>query len=442
MTSIKIKNIGPLKHIDIKLNKVNVFIGPQSIGKSTLAKLISFCNWLQKDCVLRQDTQHVTWQYIEQKLIEYYNLKGYFIETSEFEYENEVLKLAIREGRIEIEKKEEFDRPALSKNAYIPSERNALALPNIFSLKLPNNYLLEFIDDWQEIRENYSDKESLKVLDLGARYYFNENDNRDMIGMEGGADILFSQASSGLQSVIPLCVYIDYLTNWVYTHKENRSAESRKQYRDLLEEKHLKSFGDLWGEYGRRLLGEMSEKRIKEVANEMQDILRKIREKGKNDEEIPVDTGYMLMLLAEIQKIQYELDHPSFTNLVVEEPEQNLFPDTQLQLVYYILSRLEHRKKRDSLILTTHSPYILYALNNCMLASLASREDEEMVNGISKVPGMARISPEIVSVWEIRDGSIPEGKTIQDDRGLILGNYFERVMHNIIADFSNLLSIL
>ena len=49
MARLIVKNIGPIKDIDIDLKKVNVFMGPQGCGKSTLAKIISFCSWLEKD---------------------------------------------------------------------------------------------------------------------------------------------------------------------------------------------------------------------------------------------------------------------------------------------------------------------------------------------------------------------------------------------------------
>ena len=48
MARLIIRNIGPIKNVDIELNKVNVFIGEQSSGKSTIAKIISFCSWLEK----------------------------------------------------------------------------------------------------------------------------------------------------------------------------------------------------------------------------------------------------------------------------------------------------------------------------------------------------------------------------------------------------------
>lgn len=49
MSRLIINNIGPLKYVDIELKTVNVFIGRQSSGKSTLAKIISFCSWLEKN---------------------------------------------------------------------------------------------------------------------------------------------------------------------------------------------------------------------------------------------------------------------------------------------------------------------------------------------------------------------------------------------------------
>lgn len=411
MASIHIRNIGPIKEVDIELNKINIFIGPQSIGKSTLAKLISFCNWLEKDCILLQDTLHVDTQYIEDHLIKYHNLSGYFCKSSYFKYESEVLTLSIKDGEVWMKQNKEFETTGLSKNAYIPSERNVLGLPNIFSLKLPDNYLLEFIDDWLEIRTKYKAESSLVILKVGVKYYFNESENRDKIRLKDGYVIGFDQASSGLQSVIPLCVCVDYLTQWIYNNEENHSADKRKLYRELIDRKIRQSLKETGIVKGNKALPHLTPLTQEEI----------------------------------IQHLKYHIEafyHPSSTNLVIEEPEQNLFPETQVQLIYYILSKIEHANRRDNLIITTHSPYILYAINNCLLASIASAIDKEVVREISTVPERAWVDPEIVSVWELKDGTIRDGKTIQDDRGLIRSNYFERVMHNVMADFSNLLSIL
>ena len=52
MTRIIIKNIGAITHVDFILNRVNVIMGPQSSGKSTIAKIVSFCQWAEKRYLL------------------------------------------------------------------------------------------------------------------------------------------------------------------------------------------------------------------------------------------------------------------------------------------------------------------------------------------------------------------------------------------------------
>ena len=58
-----IKNVGPIKEVDLFINKVNVFMGQQSSGKSTIAKILSFCNWVEKDISFHQSFQ----KYIDDK---------------------------------------------------------------------------------------------------------------------------------------------------------------------------------------------------------------------------------------------------------------------------------------------------------------------------------------------------------------------------------------
>ena len=59
MPKFIIDKIGPIEHVDFTLNKVNMLIGPQSSGKSTIAKVISFCLWLEKDVLMRRNTDYV-----------------------------------------------------------------------------------------------------------------------------------------------------------------------------------------------------------------------------------------------------------------------------------------------------------------------------------------------------------------------------------------------
>lgn len=136
---------------------------------------------------------------------------------------------------------------------------------------------------------------------------------------------------------------------------------------------------------------------------------------------------------------------PHYTQLIIEEPELNLFPETQAELLYSIL-RLMQNDRKDNLVITTHSPYMLYALNNCILVNIV--RDKMPKSKLDKI-GCSDIvlNPIDVSVYELEDGTfrpieqnINTGKyTIQDDSSLIRQNFFDRVMKGIMDDFNSLL---
>ena len=70
MTHIVIKNVGPIKNAEFDLNKINVFMGPQSSGKSTIAKIISYCSWFEKNYILAAKPLKDFYS----ELVEYHNL--------------------------------------------------------------------------------------------------------------------------------------------------------------------------------------------------------------------------------------------------------------------------------------------------------------------------------------------------------------------------------
>ena len=102
--------------------------------------------------------------------------------------------------------------------------------------------------------------------------------------------------------------------------------------------------------------------------------------------------------------------------------------------------------RKDNLIITTHSPYLLYALNNCILANVVK---EKMPHNKLDRIGCSGITldPKDVSVYELEDGTFrpieqntDTGEyTIQDNSGLIRQNFFDRVMGGIMDDFNSLL---
>ena len=121
MVHLSINNIGPIKEIEIDLNRFNVFIGPQSSGKSTIAKIISFCQWLEKDCIVRQQSSHIDKTFVKENLIDYHNISDYINEKSAFLYEGEYLNIRYEEERLLVDPTTGFNEARVSKNAYIPA---------------------------------------------------------------------------------------------------------------------------------------------------------------------------------------------------------------------------------------------------------------------------------------------------------------------------------
>ncbi len=435
MAHLAIHNIGPIKEIDIDLNRFNVFIGPQSSGKSTIAKIVSFCQWLEKDCIIRQQSSHIDKDFVKKNLIDYHNISEYIKDNSTFLYEGKYLHVRFAEESLQVESTMEFKEARVSKNAYIPAERTVISVPGIFSTKMPKNYLASFLDDWQQIRTKFENGDKVDILNLGDAYFFDAGANADMLTMKDGRNLHLSQASSGLQSVTPLCVFIAYITAWIYSHPEDKSSDERKRIWDSAVARSMYP--------GEALpLNFIKNKNFtlaKEVFESLNQLGDKLQGNSIQSEKLPP----MEQLLERIKKWSDILATPSFSNIVIEDPELNLFPETQAALVYFILAKIDH--KRDNMVITTHSPYILYAINNCILANLVkdqlTREDWEDLD----IPQSARLDGKDISVWELRDGHIinsegEKNKTIQDKDGLIRGNYFDRVMHNIMADFNNLMN--
>lgn len=415
MAHLSIRNVGPVRDIDIDLNRINVFIGPQSCGKSTIAKIISFCQWLEKDLVVRQGLDHVDEHLLVKVLMKYHNMTDYFSAESSFHYSSDVISLRYADGKVELRRAEGFANARMSKNTYIPAERNVVALPGIAALQWPQFYLRNFLFDWLNIRTKVG-ADAFELRNLGVKYRYRESDGQNMLILADGTEVHLDQASSGLQSATPLYVLLDYFTRWIYENDEDRSYEQRDR--------------DSRG---------LARRALAEAGLGAEDLARLLDDDAPDDVRRRFDK-----LLSSLHTLEHDMSRPQFSNIVIEEPEQNLFPQTQVSLLYDIMSMIG--RDRDNLTITTHSPFILYALNNCMLAWSVRRDITDEDADELDVPRPAWTDPSTVSIHELREGHIEsyDGRrnaTIQDADGLVRGNYFDRVMTNIMADFNNLMNL-
>ena len=343
-------------------------------------------------------------------------MKGYFNENSEIKYESNVLKFHYRYDDFTISWKDRFDYKR-SKTSYIPSQRNLSVLPEMEKVDLPNNNLKSFLFDWFDARKLYPKDKTLALLDIDVKYYYSDDSKEShIIKNDNTYDISLANASSGLQSIAPLVVMIDYLTKIFYENKQESSYEMDKAKEEVI----------------RMLMHELLLKPI--YGEDVDDVEHKFKEIGDKIDEGDI---FIVSVFKKYSKVRDNLFKIHSTNLVIEEPEQNLFPSTQKALIYYLLESI-NKGRNHNLILTTHSQYVLYAINNCIMAYLVSDElndkEKEKLNCLD-----SRIDPKSISIYQIEDGYI---ERIQEEDGLIKENFFDEQMKEVMDEFYVMLNHL
>lgn len=432
MAHFIIDHIGPIQHTEFDLNRVNIFIGPQSVGKSTIAKIISFCLWLEKYIIRQQRINSISLKFIKNRLISFHKMNSYFGEDSHFKYSGNTIDLEyFHNKKPNFKKKEGLLEAEVGKVAYIPAERSIVSMVNVNSYKLEDDYVRDFVFEWLSFHSKYSRDEAIQIPGTSVQYYY-DNEKGDVVELSDNKTINLTESSSGLQSLIPMYLYCVYVSKWIYNNSVDLSyadmekildGVSRNAFNYLKKSDISKAF----------IKGDKYEDNIDIVSHLIKKMLT---DDGDFSSE---------KVRKAISKIAEKTMLPHYTQLIIEEPELNLFPETQVELLYSILNLMQNNRN-DSLVITTHSPYMLYALNNCILANIVrgkmpkSKLDKIRCSNIV-------LNPTDVSVYELEDGTFRPieqnnnaGKyTIQDDSGLIRQNFFDRVMKGIMDDFNSLL---
>lgn len=139
------------------------------------------------------------------------------------------------------------------------------------------------------------------------------------------------------------------------------------------------------------------------------------------------------------QDVGYQGDYArSF--LSVEEPEQNIYPATQRSLVYHLLNRLS---ESSSLMITTHSPYILYAFDNALVAGsvrahASAGKRRTLESEFPNVPVM--YTQRDVALWLVENGRID---SLIDPETHCLGeNEFNRQLGASVDEMAGLCFLL
>lgn len=123
----------------------------------------------------------------------------------------------------------------------------------------------------------------------------------------------------------------------------------------------------------------------------------------------------------------------------IEEPEAHLFPVAQKDVVE-LLAKLNNLTG-CRYVITTHSPYILTALNNLVYAkNLAAYQNEQLDKQVSElVPSQAQVSFENISAYVVEDGEV--ASILDAEIKLIGTSIIDKVSDQFDAVFSKLLEL-
>ncbi len=376
MSKIKIKNFGPIKEgylendgwMDVK--KVTVFIGNQGSGKSTVAKLISTFTWIEK-ALVRGD-YNAKWFSAKNRLnnqyLTYHRLENYIsknadlFDNTEIEFKGDAYQIKYKRGELLISEVQNSNY-SLPQIMYVPAERNFIA--NVKSpkeLRLTSNSLKEFLAEFEKTKNELKAPIKLPINDVEVEY----DKLNDVVNIKGiDYKLRLTEASSGFQSLVPL-----FLVSWFHSNSVKKQSEITKEPMSGEElDRFKKGVADIWSN------------------NSLSEEQRRIA----------------------LSVLSSKFNKSAFIN-IVEEPEQNLFPTSQWEILKSLLE-FNNLTSGNKLIMTTHSPYIINYLTLAIKASslkvlVKTEENKKRLQEI--VPFDSTVKPDDIVIYELdeRNGSI------------------------------------
>lgn len=390
MKHLVIRHFGPIKEVDMDLRRVNIIIGPQSSGKSTILKIACFCDWMERQIELTQNPdKYCDSNFFIENLIGFHKLEGYLQQETYIRYVNDAVSFDYSEKNKKCTfkwneaKRWKYKR---TKIAYIPAERNLVAaIPNWYQVNMNKDNILDFMKEWEFARKAFLKGE--QILDLPVKYEYNAYNQGDRIKLENGKELDLTVASSGLQALTPLYVMLRYLTSEYY--KEAHTNVEQDMLRQNLHEVVAKECAGL----------------------------------TKGEQQNIIDT----------------ILTPHHTDLFVEEPEAHIFPSTQKSFVYSLVEML-NGNVQHTCFLATHSPYILTAFNNIILAGETMAMSKEKADKVSVImPKRQTLCYDEVAAFEMSNGR--NHSIMDEDFRLISADAIDAASQEISNDFDYLLNI-
>lgn len=360
--SLTIHQFGPISDADVIFNKYTVLIGKQGSGKSTIAKLYSMFTWMEKGLARRITSVKYMTQYsrFQQKYCSYHRIESYFKKETVIRFYGLHYNFIYEDEKFRVEEKGLPDSYKVAKVMYVPAERNFLStVDDTDNLKSLPESLDTLLGEFDKAKNSFKSGYKLPFNDSDFEY-----DVLNKISWIKGPDykIRLSAASSGYQSVLPLSIVTKFLSDLVLDNADKEDLTNKEK------------------------------KQIEKEVNRVMD------DKSLTEE----------VKFATLRSISSRFKYSRFVN-IVEEMEQNLYPESQMTVLFDLLN-YTNKVDLNRLVLTTHSPYVINYLTLAAKAYLLSEKisgDDDLKNKISEiVPLSSIVDPKQLLIYELKEGKV------------------------------------
>lgn len=425
---IEIENFLVIKKVEFEVKKVNIIIGRQAQGKSVIAKLSYFFSNLSDNFVdgIRDFLQKKD---LDAKILERFEsyFPRYAWEGSEF-----TIKYKIGEIEITVEGVKQSKNRTKLKLSYSSRLANMYAAKKkVYKRKLDELS----VRDLRASKYKFAQSESMifyehvlnPILDGDLSYFFGSS------VFIPASRTFFANLQKNIFTFLASNIDIDPFIKEFGSVYEN----SKKMYASPVIKRARNNRGTVINELDRAIENIVGGEY--EYSNDQDWIVSKrFKVNLANASSGQQEAMPMLLLLAVWPHLYRNRDVAG--SLYIEEPEAHLFPDSQSRLVSLFSLLTENSNCR--FFITTHSPYILSALNNLVLAGEAiskgnmTKEDLLGINGVCE-PLMFND----VSAYTMNKGSLIDIKDYENNMvgGEILdqvSEHFESVVDFILSSES------
>lgn len=311
---LRIENFGPIIEVELEdIRPLTILIGESGSGKSTIMKVLSLFRWMYKRINLRSYLQQAGIKRTGLK----FKIKPLLKTSGILEYLKSDSVIVYRRGNYEIKMVNKSvnirfmiapNDLCLDKVCFVSDKRSMIPdfIDNKLERRIANYYLQDTMDNFLLA----SDIVKMLPLDyLGVNFKVEKPKGSAIKYKIQGQDsdtfvIDMKNASSGMQTVTPLCVIVEYFARFFDAEASMQSA----LFKYMNDTDNLKNFSTA------KNIGEIEKRNV---------------------------------------------------HIFIEEPELSLYPESQKSLMDFLVNRCFSSIKdyNMTLMMATHSPYIVNYLN-------------------------------------------------------------------------------